>query len=611
MQPTTRGFKSSVSRRSFVAASGAAAATAALGGAQAVRAGTANAAETAGTEGAETTEPIAYSIYEADVIVIGAGMAAMAAVDEAVYEGQNVLVIDKAPFGFGGATGMNWDVCYTWNPGDEASITSTLLNTQLHLDAHAADRYVRSDYTTYVNWGEVCSDRNEDGSLHFKMDYPFMQMTEWGFPRHWLDDFGQKANVTVHDYIMVTDIFVNDGRCIGCVGIYLPTGEYRVYRSKATILATGGCTQMYGWVTLSSVSNQSTDNTADVDMAILRRGGRIGDAEFGAYDMMGIYPTCWASSEGAMFGGDSMDIDFMYNNEGEAFALDPDLDQERMLNDRPYFNQIVAQQLVNGKGGPNGGIFLPATTEMREQMRYMYLRCVNRIESQCGIDLTTEPMECALEMYEHGGTPVIDGKLMSTEFTGLFCTRGSGTYGADGGATNITEREFGQFAMKNAIAYAAEAAPLTEVDFSDAEREIARLEGLRTHQAEGGLRPVTIQRKIQQACATALGVVRAQDDLEAARTELRRIYDEDIPLMTLSDSSAAYNRDWKDAIETVNLLDIARLSVEASYARTESRGNMYRPEYPEADPDWECSLGFTQDADGNLSFEKIFWPTGE
>ena len=48
---------------------------------------------------------------EADVIVIGAGMAAMCAVDEAIHQGQNVLVIDKAPFGFGGASGMNWDVC--------------------------------------------------------------------------------------------------------------------------------------------------------------------------------------------------------------------------------------------------------------------------------------------------------------------------------------------------------------------------------------------------------------------------------------------------------------------------------------------------------------------
>ena len=443
--------------------------------------------------------PVDYQVFEADIIVIGAGMAAMCAVDEAIHQGQNVLVIDKAPFGFGGASGMNWDVCYTWNPAGTSAISGSIRNNNLVNAANESDRYGTNNYVNIINMGEVCPQRNEDGTVHFKMDFPYTQMVEWGFPRHWNDQMGQRGNVTVHDYTMITDIFVNDGRCIGCVGVYLPTGEYRVYRSKATVLSTGGCTQMYGWVTLSSVTNQSTDNTADVDMGIFRHGGRIGDAEHGAYDMMGIYPTCWASSEGAMFGGDSMDIDFMLDNEGVAFCLDPELDQERMMNDRPYFNQIVAKHIQDGKGGPNGGIFLPATTEMREQMRYMYLRCVNRIEAQCGIDLTEEPMECMIEMYEHGGTPLIDDQMMSTEFAGLFCSRGAGSFGVGGGATNITERQYGQYAMKNAIAYAQSAEPLAEVDFSDAEREIARLEELRTREAEDGIRPVTIQREIAGA----------------------------------------------------------------------------------------------------------------
>ena len=598
---TDRPSAGSVSRRAFVAASGAAAAAAVAMGSE----GAAQATEQKAEE--STEQPVDYQVFETDIIVIGAGMAAMCAVDEAIQQGQNVLVIDKAPFGFGGASGMNWDVCYTWNPTGEPGITGSIRNNAMIKAANDSDRYGNNSYVNIINMGEVCSQRNEDGSVHFKMDFPYTQMVEWGFPRHWNDQMAQRGNVTVHDYTMVTDIFVNDGRCIGCVGIYLPTGEYRVYRSKATVLSTGGCTQMYGWVTLSSVTNQSTDNTADVDMGIFRHGGRIGDAEHGAYDMMGIYPTCWASSEGAMFGGDSMDIDFMLDNEGVAFCLDPELDQERMLNDRPYFNQIVAKHIQSGKGGPNGGIFLPATTEMREQMRYMYLRCVNRIEAQCGIDLTTEPMECMIEMYEHGGTPLIDDQMMSTEFAGLFCSRGAGSFGVGGGATNLTERQFGQYAMKNAIAYAQSAEPLAEVDFSDAEREIARLEDLRTREAEDGIRPVTIQREIQELCSQALNVVRTQEELDRARDGLRRIYDEELPRMTLANHSSTYNRDWKDAIETVNLLDIARLSVEATYVRPESRGNFLRPEFPEPSDDWACTLAFYQDENGDLLYDKVFW----
>ena len=494
-----------ISRRSFVATSGIASALAAVGATEA------SAEEPSSTSEAQsapaTSAKVSYTVFDADIVVIGAGMTAMSAVDEAIHEGQSVLVIDKAPFGFGGATGMNWDVVYTWTPTGDPSGTPNGCITELRETVNEEDRYRPNDYTVIANWGEVLSDRNDDGSVHFKIDYPTAQGVEWGFPRHWLDHFSQNDYVTVHDYTMITDIFVNDGKCVGCVGIYLPTGEYRVYRSRATVLATGGSTQMYGYVTLSSISNQSTDNTGDVDMGVFRHGGRIGDAEHGAYDMMGVAPSCWAVSEGAMFGGDSMDIDFMYDKDGVAFCLDDQYDRETMVNDRQYFNQVVAKHIQDGYGGPNGGIFLPANEEIRGQMRYMYKRAVNRIESQCGIDLAENPMECLIEMYEHGGTPVVDNELMSTEFAGLFCARGAGVAGCNGGSTNIRERQYGQYAMKRAIAYANALEPLAQIDFSDAEREIDRLENLRIREVEGSLRPLEIQRKIQDLGYRCLNVV--------------------------------------------------------------------------------------------------------
>ena len=592
-----------MSRRSFVATSGIASALAAVGAAEA------SAEEPSSTSEAQsapaTSAKISYTVFDADIVVIGAGMTAMSAVDEAIHEGQSVLVIDKAPFGFGGATGMNWDVVYTWTPTGDPSGTPNGCITELRETVNEEDRYRPNDYTVIANWGEVLSDRNDDGSVHFKIDYPTAQGVEWGFPRHWLDHFSQNDYVTVHDYTMITDIFVNDGKCVGCVGIYLPTGEYRVYRSRATVLATGGSTQMYGYVTLSSISNQSTDNTGDVDMGVFRHGGRIGDAEHGAYDMMGVAPSCWAVSEGAMFGGDSMDIDFMYDKDGVAFCLDDQYDRETMVNNRQYFNQVVAKHIQDGYGGPNGGIFLPANEEIRGKMRYMYKRAVNRIESQCGINLAENPMECLIEMYEHGGTPVVDNELMSTEFAGLFCARGAGVAGCNGGSTNIRERQYGQYAMKRAIAYANALEPLAQIDFSDAEREIDRLENLRIREVEGSLRPLEIQRKIQDLGYRCLNVVRPLEELEEARAELKRIADEDLHRMCLADHSSAYNRDWKDAIETINLLDLTRISIEATYVRPESRGNFLRPEYPEPNPEWDCVLGFYQDEDGSLTFDKI------
>lgn len=606
-----QGGSGGVSRRSFLKFGGLAAGTAMLG---AGLAGCAPASQgqdrSADSKGATTPS---YQVFETDILVIGAGFGAMSACDEAVRQGRNVMVIEKGPFGFGGACGMNWDICYTWSPegtnAQDAVYARRTINQQLFVNAAESDPYQPNDFVPIINWGESCPDRNEDGTIHYKVDMPAMAQVEWGFPRHMLDHFAQADNIMVHDLTMITDIFVNDGACIGAVGIYLPTGEYRVYRSKATILATGGCTGMYGWVTLSPVTNNTPDNTADVDMGVFRHGGRIGDAEHAAYDMMGIVPSGWASSEGSMFGGDSLDIEFMLDKDGVAFCMDPSLDQDRMVTDRAYFNQIVAQVIMEGRGGPNGGIFLPATEEMREKMRYMYLRCVNLIEDKTGKDLSKEPMECLIEMYEHGGTPLVDDNIMSTEFPGLFCVRGAGVIGEGGGSHQNRNRVLGSYALRCALEYIDSLKEPQDIDWADAEKEIQRLDELRMKEVDDGLRPVAIQRKIQSVSYDALGVVRTTEALEKARTELKRIWDEDIPKMAVADKSTAYNREWKDAIETINLLQLARISVEATYVRPETRGSFYRPEYPEQnDAEWKCTLAFSDAGDGELKYDKVVWP---
>ena len=132
------------------------------------------------------------------------------------------------------------------------------------------------------------------------------------------------------------------------------------------------------------------------------------------------------------------------------------------------------------------------------------------------------------------------------------------------------------------------------------------MEDLRTRQIEGSLRPITVRRNIQHACAESGRPSRSVEVLETAKAELDRIMNEDIPKMACADDSLVSNADWKDAIEVVNLLDIARLSVEASLAREESRDALIRPEYPETDDaNWKCALAYTRAEDGTLSYEKI------
>jgi succinate dehydrogenase / fumarate reductase flavoprotein subunit len=72
-------------------------------------------ANTGGTN--ETVESsVPYAVYDADILVIGGGYGASFVMHEACKQGQNVLVVDKGPYGFSGGFGMNFDIMHTWEP---------------------------------------------------------------------------------------------------------------------------------------------------------------------------------------------------------------------------------------------------------------------------------------------------------------------------------------------------------------------------------------------------------------------------------------------------------------------------------------------------------------
>ena len=164
----------------------------------------------------------------------------------------------------------------------------------------------------------------------------------------------------------------------------------------------------------------------------------------------------------------------------------------------------------------------------------------------------------------------------------------------------------GRWAMRKAMEYVDAYVDPDQVTYESVAAEIARLEDLRTRQVSDGLRPITVRRNIQYTCAEACRPVRPQAALEEAQAELERIMAEDVPRMACADDSLVQNADWKDAIEVMNLLDMARLTVAASLERKESRKALIRPEHPDTDDEnWHCCLAYTRGEDGSLSFEKI------
>lgn len=596
-------------RRSFFKLGGLTAGMAAFAG----MAGCAPQQEMADTGGDNETVAarVPYSVFETDILIIGAGFGASYAVDAARKAGKNVIMVDKGPYGYSGAFGMSFDIMHTWDPNsptykseDDIPNSGFLRDESLYRAAFMESELGDTPDVCIANFGEVWSARNEDGTPFYLYDFPNIRGIEHSMARQWSDHFRALDYVMIHDRTIITDLIIEDGRCLGAMGVHVPTGEYRVFRAKATLAATGGSTQFYGWNSTSCTSNNVCDNTGDVEMSLLRHGGKVANAEFGSYDMMGVFPRSFTASEGSMVGADSVHSGDLMDVDGTYLKDYPEIAEKELLGTQAGVIQAVSIVVDAGKGTENGGVYLDCKPESLSTMRWMYQRNAALLKEKFGFDFTEQPVEVVPEMYEHGGEPITDENAMCVDAEGLFCVRANA--GSEGGMMNITNRRMGRYAMKKALEYLATYEESEAVTYEGVAAEIERLEDLRTRQIEGSLRPITVRRNIQHACAESGRPSRSVEVLETAKAELDRIMNEDIPKMACADDSLVSNADWKDAIEVVNLLDIARLSVEASLAREESRDALIRPEYPETDDaNWKCALAYTRAEDGTLSYEKI------
>lgn len=604
-------YQHGLSRRSFLKGGSLAAGAALFAGSGFALTGCGQESNRPAKASASTTNgesaPSGFEVINSDLIIIGAGLGASAAAFRAVSLGQRVTIIDKGPFLHSGNAGFNWDLIAGWLP-DMAQMendlySKNLIDQEMNYHAMTDDAGSVDRHLEWLNRGQTILARNEDGSPHWYSDHPFMRSVQGIFPRLTLDEIAKSPLVTIVDKTMATDLLINDGRCWGVIGLYLPTGDYRAFRAPATILATGPTNWFYGWTGVTAYTNGSCDNTGDIDMALFRRGVGIGESEWAVYDFLTTYPKGLGFGFNTSLNPDANEYLLFADKDGNPLVTEENgWDIKRASGgDRNYFNSMLGKLIADGYGTEEGGLLCGA--------EYDHLRTTMKqnlpVFESFGVNPLEEKIPIHDEIYERGGAPIIDQQAMCDGVEGLFLVRGAGAQsGTNGGSMAIKSLRFGLFATNRAIDYTASSDTVTAVDWAPAEEEIARMEELLTRNVEGGLRPFEVRHRIQRACGECMGVYRQTEKLEAALEELKRVRDEDMPKMVVSNKTKTYNTEWKEAIENYNLLDAALLAVAATLTREETRGGYYRPDFPERDDEnWKCMLVGTK-VNGEIEFSK-------
>ena len=401
-----------------------------------------------------------------------------------------------------------------------------------------------------------------------------------------------ELGISVIDDQYVSQLLVIDGVCFGALAFDLETGERTVFLADAVVLAAGGHTRIW-----RRSSSRRDENTGDGMYLALRAGCRLQDLV-----LVQFHPTGMVAPEEAAGtlvteavrgeGG------HLTNALGERFMAR--YDPERMeLSARDRVALANYTEIAEGRGGPNGGVFLDITHLGKDAILEKLPRMYRQFLEYQMLDISQQPMEVAPTAHYSMGGVVVDPQTHATDVAGLYAAGEvtAGLHGANrlGGNSLAETVVFGRRAGEAAARYSASR------DVALRARDVVRaadqeLSGFIRHGRQFA-RP--LQRALRDTMWETCGVVRDQPGLRHGRerlAELRRLAG-DVDVRPTSEGYA----DLAHALDLRASLAAAEATLLGALARTESRGAHQRRDHPELSPELRVNFQARLDGTGRLT----------
>jgi L-aspartate oxidase len=392
------------------------------------------------------------------------------------------------------------------------------------------------------------------------------------------------SGVRVLEHTFARDLVLSGGsigdRIVAGLDVLGGDGQCERLACDAVILASGGAGQLFLHTTNPTVA------TGDGVAIALRAGAQLADLEFYQFHPTALaLPGTFLISE-AVRGDGAVLLDAC----GRRFMQSLHADAE--LAPRDVVARGIAMQMAAQGGRP---VLLDATALGAEFLRTRF----PSIDAACrgrGLDWSKQPIPVtpAAHYWMGGVRTDIWGR---TSIPGLFavgevaCT---GVHGANRLASNSLLESL-VFAWRCADLLIGDAAPPLEETVWPALREHAK--SVLPPEPKNLRGTVPVDRVAVQALMwNAAGIERNGTTLEAAAAQL-----------TGWDAAGSDNQPGSDvaALETANLLSLARAVVAAALARRESRGAHFRSDYPEPAAAFQNSLTFATSASSPAANETV------
>jgi succinate dehydrogenase / fumarate reductase, flavoprotein subunit len=584
-----------------------------------------------------------HPVLEHDVLVIGAGGAGLRAAIEASAHGAKVAVITKSLLGKahtvmaegGMAAAMaNVDDRDSWRVHFADTMRGgQYLNNWRMAELHAKEAPER--VRELEAWGAVF-DRTPDGRI--------LQRNFGGhrYPRlahvgdrtglemiRTLQDHGIHGGLDVHMEHTVITLLKDDGRVAGAVAYDRERGRFKIFRSKAVVIATGGLGRAF------RITSNSWEYTGDGYALAYEAGAALQDLEFIQFhptgmvwplSVQGILVTEGVRGEGGI----------LLNKDGHRFMFDdiPDnykgqtADNEEEgwrytqgdksarrppeLLTRDHVARCINREVKAGRGSPHGGVFLDIAwiqkrlknsgDHIKRKLPSMY----HQFKQLADLDITTTPMEVGPTTHYTMGGIRVDGDTQMSTVPGLFAAgeAAAGLHGANrlGGNSLSDLVVFGKRAGEHAAAFAKSngAGRIDDAQVAAAEKlALAPFE-----RGTSGENPYTIQHDLQAMMQDLVGIVRQESEMREAIEKLKGLRAR--AQRAGIGGNREYNNGWHTAIDLANLLTVSEAIARAAVERRESRGAHFRDDFPEKSPEFSTfNFVIEKGADGAMSLRRV------
>src|SRR5437588_4383463 len=385
----------------------------------------------------------------------------------------------------------------------------------------------------------------------------------------------QQLGIPVVEDQYISRLLVADGVCFGAYGFDLVSGERTVFEADAVVLAAGGHTRLW-----RRSSSRRDENYGEGMFLALEAGCRLMDMELVQFhptgmlmpeEMAGTLVTEAVRGEGGR----------LYNRDHERFMqrYDP---QRMELSARDRVALAIYTEIMEGRGGPTGGVFLDISHRPKDEILEKLPRMYRQFIEYQMLDISKLPMEVAPTAHYSMGGLAVDPETHATEVVGLYaageCT--SGLHGANrlGGNSLAETVIFGRRAGVAAAAHSqvSEVQRRSKTAVQEAADELQRLIKPGSELA----RP--LQRALRNLMWEHCGVVRDDARMRDGLFKLSEL------------EKAAENVDIRPGqegwVELEHVLDLraglrtAEATLRCAPERRESRGAHNRSDFPTLDP---------------------------